>query len=430
MMSNVLLIDYGASRIKSAFYSSIYESPIAIFESDGSFIKYGNSNKIPNSFFSDSLIIHLDFYFSKISKLNLKQDVKIFLCCEMHGFSLVNKNSLGQYYYSWRFNHPNSQSALQELRDKNFIEKTKMIPRPGLPIVNILSDFLQNNLNERRTLLTLPQIICNNLGQHNNTACITLLHSTGFFTAVGEEEDSHLITGYELPINFPTVLSDYNEPLGFIYYHGYKYNVYFGFGDLQAAFYGSDIKDNEILINIGTGSQIISSSKNKSTFQQEERPFFNNDKLKCITHIPAGRFLNSWSKFYNNLNLENNFWDELSMLDKIDLDIETIEIDFNSFLSTESSSFDKIRNRVIKDSKLRYKNLLVSLMKSFINQYLYYLDGLVHKDSVIVMGGGVPKKIPVLSDIIKENLDREVRIIDSNVDLTIKGLRDFLIKEL
>ena len=429
-MSNVLLIDYGASRIKSAFYSSINESPVAIFESDGSYMKYGNSNKIPNSFFSDSLITHLDFYFSKINKLNLKQDVKIFLCCEMHGFSLVNKNSTDEFYYSWRFNHPNSQSALQELRNKNFIEKTKMIPRPGLPVVNILSDFLQNNLNERSTLLTLPQIICNNLGQHNNTACMTLLHSTGFFTGAGEKEDSHFITGYEFPINFPTVLRDYNEPLGFIHYRGYKYNIYFGFGDLQAAFFGSDIKDNEILINIGTGSQIICNSKNKSTFEQEERPFFNNDKLKCITHIPAGRFLDSWSKFYNNLDVENNFWVELSLLDKIDFDIEYIEIDFNSFLSTESSSFDIIQNRIIKDNKLGYKDLLVSLIKSFANQYLYYLDGLVHKDSVIVMGGGIPKKIPVLSDIIKADLDREVRIIDDDEDLTIKGLRDFLIKEL
>ena len=74
--------------------------------------------------------------------------------------------------------------------------------------------------------------------------------------------------------------------------------------------------------------------------------------------------------------------------------------------------------------------MLVSLTKSFANQYLYYLDGFVHKGSAIVMGGGIPKKIPVLSDIIKENLDREVRIIDDDEDLTIKGLRDFLIKEL
>ena len=53
-MSQVLLIDYGASRIKSILYNSIDDQPIALFESAGSFIKYGNYSKIPGSFFSKS----------------------------------------------------------------------------------------------------------------------------------------------------------------------------------------------------------------------------------------------------------------------------------------------------------------------------------------------------------------------------------------
>ena len=71
-MSKVLLIDYGASRIKSVLYDSINDLPIASFESEGSFVKYGNYNKIPGSFFSKSLILHLDYYSNEV--FNLKED--------------------------------------------------------------------------------------------------------------------------------------------------------------------------------------------------------------------------------------------------------------------------------------------------------------------------------------------------------------------
>jgi sugar (pentulose or hexulose) kinase len=199
-----------------------------------------------------------------------------------------------------------------------------------------------------------------------------------------------------------------------------------GFGDLQAAFLGSNLAQNEILINIGTGSQIISNSRNNSTFGLEERPFFNNEKLKCVTHIPAGRFLNSWCKFYDTLNSNNNFWKELSQLTYEDLEGFNIDIKFDLYLDSESEYFEQIDDLTSSNSRITPKVLLASLMISFCNQYLSYLEDSISKNSRIILGGGIPNKVPVIADIIEKKMKRKVRIKKNEHDLTLIGLRDFI----
>jgi len=429
-MSEVLLIDYGASRIKSVYYSSIFESHIDSFESEGSFMKYGNSKSIPSSFFSNSMVCHLDYYFHESGIKKSKKDLKIYICSEMHGYALVPEGGSKEVLYSsWRFNHSKTDIAIKILEENNFIAKTMMKLRPGLPVVNVLGEFLDNNLKKNSVFLTLPQLICNELGEHYGRACKTILHSSGFYSELGEKEDVYLITGQNLPISFPSVLDDYAKPIGCISFKGYEFNLYFGFGDLQAAFVGSEVKNDQILINIGTGSQIISNSKNKSSFGLEERPFFNNEKLQCISHIPAGRFFESWNKFYKRLDLNINFWEQLINLGENDFKEGVLEINFNSFLDSESSAFDEIYNMVKTNNKISQKTILKSLINSFANQYSSFLDGKISAKSKVVLGGGIPNKIPILSWLLKNKLEREVLVLGDKETLTLKGMKKFLINQ-
>ena len=426
-MSKVLLIDYGASRIKSVIYDSINDLPISSFESEGSFVKYGNYNKIPGSFISKSLILHLDYYSNEIFNLKKDYELEIYICSEMHGFCLLEQDNLkSTYYYSWRFKNNSTDLALEILSNRGFHNKTSMILRAGLPVVNILAKYLNNEIKDNSIFLTLPQLICHELGEHYNLGCKTLLHSSGFYTDLGSKEDAFDITGIDLPISFPSLLNDYKKPLGFIAYKGNKYNLYLGLGDLQAAFLGSNLAQNEILINIGTGSQIISNSRNNSTFGLEERPFFNNEKLKCVTHIPAGRFLNSWCKFYDTLNSNNNFWKELSQLTYEDLEGFNIDIKFDLYLDSESEYFEQIDDLTSNNPRITPKVLLTSLMISFCNQYLSYLEDSITKNSRIILGGGIPNKVPVIKDIMEKKMKRKVRIKKDEHDLTLIGLRNFI----
>ena len=75
-MINILLIDFGATRIKSA----VAHNKNIFFETVGSIIfKDKAFNPI---FFYKSLFKHLNFY-RKIYKINFS---KIYVCSEMHGF--------------------------------------------------------------------------------------------------------------------------------------------------------------------------------------------------------------------------------------------------------------------------------------------------------------------------------------------------------
>ena len=94
-MINILLIDFGATRIKSA----VAHNKNIFFETVGSIIfKDKAFNPI---FFYKSLFKHLNFY-RKIYKINFS---KIYVCSEMHGFFLTcNKNKKKKtLYYSWRY---------------------------------------------------------------------------------------------------------------------------------------------------------------------------------------------------------------------------------------------------------------------------------------------------------------------------------------
>ena len=65
-------------------------------------------------------------------------------------------------------------------------------------------------------------------------------------------------------------------------------------------------------------------------------------------------------------------------------------------------------------------------MISFCNQYLSYLEDSITKNSRIILGGGIPNKVPVIGDIIERKIKRKVRIKKDEHDLTLIGLRDFI----
>ena len=80
----------------------------------------------------------------------------------------------------------------------------------------------------------------------------------------------------------------------------------------------------------------------------------------------------------------------------------------------------------MNNSTITSKVLLSSLIKSFCNQYLSYLNGSIDKSSKIILGGGIPSKIPIIANIIEMNINREVNIKKDQHDLTLIGLRDFI----
>ena len=109
MTYHALLIDFGASRIKS----------ILIRLDDGAiqsqYFSQGSSHfgkKISSIFFANSLVEHLRQAY-KIAKV-----AAIMMCCEMHGFVRPSNNSSEREYISWRYSSPNQDLTISTLEEK------------------------------------------------------------------------------------------------------------------------------------------------------------------------------------------------------------------------------------------------------------------------------------------------------------------------
>ena len=368
-----LLIDYGASRVKSVIYDDTKDKFASFYESGGSFAQYGNTKPVPANFFSHTLVEHLERHEKNVDK--------IYICSEMHGYALYSrfKGLKTNFFYSWRYQHSETPAALSKFSKRDFYEITKMKLRPGLPCVNIFASLISNELLDEYDFLTLPQVVCQELGEQFNRTCKTLLHSTGFYNSSGEKEQSELITNYKLPLYFPKPLSSYKEPIGYVRYRKEKIEVFFGIGDLQAAFLGLDIDDKSILINMGTGSQIIGIFKDKLTFGKEMRPFFFENNLECITHIPAGRVL--WSIE----PLVAGYWEQIKNLRLDDIGKSKLKIDFSQLLNPNSSEYLRMLD-LLKNSSTN-KEVVASVIKGMCSQYVDYLKNSLNKETKIYLNG-------------------------------------------
>ncbi len=82
-------------------------------------------------------------------------------------------------------------------------------------------------------------------------------------------------------------------PSGSVVGHWRGTPVYASVGDQQCALAGALLRDREISVNIGTGSQVAMLVDRMSADGVQTRPYFGGRFLRTITHIPGGRALSA-----------------------------------------------------------------------------------------------------------------------------------------
>jgi len=399
-MINILLIDFGASRIKSA----VAHNKNILFETVGSIIfKDKAFNPI---FFYKSLFKHLNFY-KKIHQINFS---KIYVCSEMHGFFLTStKNKKKKtLYYSWRYF---SKKRLKKKNliylNKNLYKKTGLKLRDGLPIKNFLSI---DNFNKYNLICGVAESLCVFGGRYNSNLHSTYAQSTGFFD---------LKNKFFFKKFFKNKVYNKNKlELGFVLFNGIKIKILGGYGDLQCATLGSNLKKNFLLLNLGTGSQIISKIKSKKISKNiEKRIFFKNKTLYCITHIPSGRMLNFYSKKIDSkFKTKNYFWYYMKHF-----------VPKNQKCKKKIINFLKINYNLNHFKNFLNKNIDIcceNLFYYYIWQYIVLIKNNFNISNYkkIYLSGGIPNKIPFIKNFLSKNLRLPVKTINSLVDDTINGL--------
>ena len=182
--------------------------------------------------------------------------------------------------------------------------------------------------------------------------------------------------------------------------------VYSSLSDTDCVTESIQLSDNDILINIGTGSQVIT-------------------KNTRYSYIPAGRSFLVFEELFNSLGL--SIFDLFQQININDVLSSTLEINLNNF-----NQAHKYTNggyiKLINEGSFNIKNVLGSILKEFVNQYSIYINK--HECKNIFLAGGIPYKLSILIDLFKIYYPtKNIILSDKNLN-THQGMINYINKFL
>jgi sugar (pentulose or hexulose) kinase len=236
----------------------------------------------------------------------------IVLCSQMHGLVFTTpRGEPRSGYTTWQDQralepHPSGQGTyFERLRQRLTPDEVRQLGndvRPGLPISQCFWLAEQGRLPEKGAVpAALPDFVVANLCGAPVTTELTNAMSHGLLNM--ETLDWHRGVIAKLGLNglsFPAIRG-YGEVAGWLPGRPRPGPCFTPVGDAQCALVGALLEENELSLNISTGSQ-VSLLKPKLEFGDfTTRPFFDNRYLATITHIPAGHALALLVKLFSEL---------------------------------------------------------------------------------------------------------------------------------
>ena len=435
-MTQYLLLDFGTSRIKSAIveldtgeFSHIASRSAPAAESD--------TGEIPldvlQSEFSE--ICH-DYY----ETLGIKFS-GIMLSCQMHGLAVLTEDYRPvSGYITWRdersltlLDGESSWSLFNRHFGGKFKEISGMKPRPGFPVFNLLHMARLGNLPRQVAVVSLAEVLCLCSRDFAGVTHPTMVAGLGLYDIVRQKPAADILAFIAdqsgVRVRLPEAV-DENCRAG--YWHtgtGGKIPIYVGVGDHQCTVLGAgNLPERTLSINMGTGSQVAAINSAVMNAEVEQRPYFGRGMLSTITHIPAGRALETFVGFLNSTASRvaepgDTFWQLLASIDPDAILRETLELELGIFGSAwRYNGGGVIRN--IDEENLTPERYLAGLLKSLCLQYKAAAECIDPQAKLrkCVLSGGIPQKLPQLSILLSEVLQRKI-MPGSGMDESLVGLR-------
>ncbi|MBR4356075.1 MAG: hypothetical protein IKP96_05905 [Elusimicrobiaceae bacterium] len=410
-MSYSLLLDFGATRIKSALWD---DSTGKLLDIKSRPCTKTNSTHLP--YFEIPLAGLTRDFVSVCEDYAARYDYeKIFICSQMHGFVLTDeKHHPLTDYISWQderalLTHgqePSSWELFSHTFASDFQSITGMRLRMGFPAVKVL-DFLRQHPGMTIRVLSLPEALLLAAKPYHKVH-LTMAAGSGlvdFETRQGSQKllefISHTTQGAHVAFN--EIVTEI-VPAGELSVKHKTRLVYTGVGDHQCAILGAGNTLETLSINIGTGSQVSAICKKAPTgTKTERRPFFNNLQLQTITHIPAGRVLAELVNFYHTLTGKDG-WEQFQNISTDDIERATLQ--FNLAFFPDAWGFQNGAGSIsgLTANGLTEKNFWASLFRSFVQQYISAIHLFSINRKRIVLSGGKLAKHPLLINQLEKQL--------------------------
>ena len=383
-----------------------------IFDIGGSYIKiYCSVNKLTRRIqVPDKDTISINELKDIIIGQTDKNTEYLGFSCQMHGFVLLDEfnNNLSDFI-TWKHNSEISIFKEHAIFDK-FELYTGLAIRNDLPINNIYNYVKKNNITN--TTIRVQNISEAILDKYSNCTHSTMACGHGFYNIHTKKYIKEYVNLFydlfKVKLIFDDVIDNYTI-------NGIINNIhaYIGIGDFQASLFGCNISDDTLFVNMATGSQIASIERVVNDLNFSYRPYFNNKYVKCITHIPCGRFLNIFNMFFESCGL--SLWSEIEKLNVEDI--------YSSNMSITTDIFKKggVNIQNIESNSFNLKNFVASVLKCFIWQYIDIIKNNNFIFQRVYLSGGISKKIELIRKILSKELDIIVEI-NPNEDDSISGI--------
>lgn len=372
------------------------------------------------------------------------EEIRLCISNEMHGFLLATEKGLPYTdYISWQKelgNVKNSAglSPLQLLKREEFrenIRHTGMPLRAGLPSCNLLYLTLNDFWDGAPPCLyfyTLGDFLIKSILRQEPTCHPTNAAATGLYnlkTANWDNELIHFVSGKQT-ILFPAIaeggtISGNSD--------GIIIHACSAIGDQQAALLGCGLAHmDEISYNLGTGAQVSRIVKDldfSPTWQI--RPYFDGLYIKTIPHLPSGRALNVffrfWAGFAREMNpfiTDSEIWDILLKLER-EAPGSALQCDLSFF---ENAVTDHQTGSIlnIEENSFQVGNLMKAILKQMAVNFTGAADKIYpdkSKINTLLFSGGISRKIESLREAITRHYDADKNLaVQISVDETLKGL--------
>jgi glycerol kinase len=189
--------------------------------------------------------------------------------------------------------------------------------------------------------------------------------------------------------------------------------VFAAVGDQQASLLGAGLGPNIAIVNAGTGGQVAKLVSNIPQTQNKIRPYFEEQYIETITHIPAGRFIAKFLRRANDHYGTNFDWTWLWQ----DSDFQITEppspkLDWN---------YDSFFGRYINEQKsiCEAKNTFLGELSKNFTGALSKLD--LKETELIILAGGVAQKWKIMKREIQNEFGIPIEV-STSAETTLNGL--------
>ena len=359
----------------------------------------------------------------------------VVMCSQLHGFVLTGDDGCAaSNFISWQ-----DQRALMAMPCGDgtyFDEVNRRItsderrqlgnePLPGVPLTLLFWLAYHARLpSQRTTVASLPNFVIANLCGDTPKSDITHAGGHGAFNietldwhhAVIEKLGLHGVRWPEI-VAHGTVVGEWHASTG-------KLPFFTPVGDFHCSQLGTLLAEDDLSVNISTGSAVIRLANGCETGDFQTRPWFDGRFLKTITHIPAGRALNALVRLLSQLGESQGArlrdpWDyilaEAERVQTSDLAVDP------AFYFSSMGRHGSITN--LREDNMTVGHLFRSTFAAMADNYASCAERISPRRDwrEIVFSGGVAMKTPVLRQLICDRLGGEHRLAPFAED-TLFGL--------